>query len=119
RFWSKCLKPIRARIRRASPCLRGEEVRPTWRGRRSPLLRRQSGLLDHAPGGDAILDEEAGKFLRRVQDRLQRAIDELFLAEGELAADADHVFPDLVDDRLGRARWREQAEIDAGGIAAI
>src|SRR5262249_14459823 len=89
RFWSKCLKPIRARIRRASPMLarRGGAPR-TWRGRRSPLLRRQSGLLDHAPGGDAILDEEAGKLLRRVQDRLQRAIDELFLAEGELVADA-------------------------------
>src|SRR5262249_39494677 len=91
----------------------------TRRGRRSCLLRRQSGLLDHAPGSDAIVDEEAGKFLRRVQDRLQRAIDELFLAEGGPVADADHVFPDLVDDRLGRARRREQAEIDAGEIAAI
>src|SRR5262245_66592905 len=101
RFWSKCLKPIRARIRRASPLLawRGDAPGPR-RGSALCLLRRQSGLLDHAPRGDAVLDEEAGKLLRRVQDRLQRAIDELLLAEGGLVADADHVFPDLVDDRL-------------------
>src|SRR5262245_17326268 len=82
-------------------------------------LRRQSGLLDDTSGSGAILDQEAGKFLRRVQDRLQRAVEELRLAEGGLVADADHVFPDLVDDRLGRARRRKQAEIDAGEIAAI
>src|SRR5262249_20476599 len=111
RFWSKCLSHPRPH----TPARTGGA--PSTR--RSPLLRRQSGFLDDTPGCGAILDQEAGKFLRRVQDRLQRTIDELRLAERGLVADASHVFPDLVDDRLGRACRGEQAEIDAREIAAI
>ena len=44
-------------------------------------LRLKSRFLDDPLGGGAILDEEAGKFLGRVQDRLERAVDELLLAE--------------------------------------
>src|SRR2546422_8167860 len=67
-----------------------------------PLLRLQASLLDYSFRGGADRDEEAGEFLRRVQDRLERAIDQMLLAKDRVAADAHHVRTNLVDDRL---RW--------------
>src|SRR3954454_22865499 len=82
-------------------------------------LRLQPGFVDDAAGVDAGLDQETGGLFRRVQDRFERAVDELLLAEARLVADAGNVLADLIDDRPGRTGSRNQREIDAREIAAI
>src|SRR3954467_6116645 len=82
-------------------------------------LRLQPGFGDDAAGVDAVLDQETGELLPRVQDRCERAVDELLLAEAGLVADPGDILADLVDDRPGRAGGRNQREIDARKIAAI
>ena len=74
----------------------------------SRSLRLQPGFGDDAAGGDAVLDQETGELFRRVQDRFERAVDELLLAEAGLVADAGDILADLVDDRPGRAGGRNQ-----------
>jgi hypothetical protein len=66
-------------------------------------LRLQPCLLHHAFRCSAILDQEAGELLGRAQDRLERAIDELLLAERGITADPGDILADLGDDPLRRA----------------
>src|SRR5262249_28903797 len=66
-----------------------------------------------------VLDQKTREFLRRIQDRLERAVDELLLAERRIVADADDVGMDLFDDWPRRSRPRNQPEIDASESAVI
>jgi hypothetical protein len=55
------------------------------------LLLRQAGGLDDAFGARAIGLEEGVELLRRVEHRLEPAIDQVALEEGRLLDDVDDV----------------------------
>src|SRR3954471_6197685 len=82
--------------RRAPPAMRtaGRSGSCAW----PRSLRLQPGFGDDTAGVDAVLDQETGELLRRVQDRFERAVDEPLLAEAGLVADAGDILADLVDD---------------------
>src|SRR5205823_1131215 len=65
-----------------------------------PLLRLQAGLIHDPFRHDAVGDEKTRKLLGRVQDRLERPIGELLLAEAGIGSNAYDIVVDLVDDRL-------------------
>src|SRR5262247_4642935 len=83
------------------------------------LLRHQARLPDDAFGVGAVLPEETGKVLGRVEHRLETQVDEPRLAEAGLGADSGELSAQLADDRPGCTGRRDDAEIDAGERAAI
>src|SRR5215468_6246250 len=83
------------------------------------LLWLQSRFLDDTLGDGAILGQELGKVLRRVEHRLEAHLDQALLAEFRVGADPGDLVAQLADDRLRGAGRRDDAEIDAREVVAI
>src|SRR5262245_45010807 len=83
----------------------------SWRF--SPLLRLQPGLLDDLLRGRPVVADEARELLGRARHRLEAAFDQVALAKSRLVDDARRLLLQAKDDRLGRPRRRQQAEIGA------